>query len=250
MWVCTLSQGHLLLTIVLAFFINSTSSLEQGIVAHYTFNNCDARDVSGNDAHGQLFGGIACWCGIEDDGLLLDGIDDYVVFMGKVNDHFTTSDFTISFYFKPEKHNVFQQSLLSKRTDCTENNMFDLLLNLNSNIVNAQVYETPNKYHGKISPNLLSAGWHHFALVREGLRATTYINGQLQKENHRCSGLDLTNKTPLSFSNSPCVDDGYARRFQGILDELRVYNRALSRKEIQELYSKYPVENAKMDCVS
>ncbi|MFK7771724.1 MAG: hypothetical protein AB8F94_06280, partial [Saprospiraceae bacterium] len=51
-------------------FDSKTISLQDGLVAHYNFNDCDARDISGNDSDGLLFGEVTCWCGIEDDGLL------------------------------------------------------------------------------------------------------------------------------------------------------------------------------------
>lgn len=239
-----------LLLFLIGIGSSSIPSVEEGLIAYYNFNECDARDVSGNDSHGKLFGDVACWCGIEDEGLLFDGIDDYVEFYGKVNNYFTTSDFTISFYFKPQRNIIFNQSLLSKRAACTDYNMIDLLLSLNDRIIETKIHETPNKYHGKVSPSLVSAGWHHIAIVREGLRAATYINGQMVKENFRCSGLDISNSTPLSFSNSPCIESNRTKRFQGILDELKIFKRALSSKEIQLLYELHPIENAKMDCVS
>ena len=47
-----------------------------------------------------------------------------------------------------------------------------------------------------------------------------------------------------------CVLGGFTRRFKGILDELRVYDRALSHPEIKNLYRLYPVEAAETDCAS
>ncbi len=222
----------------------------QGLVAYYSFNECDARDDSGNDSHGKLFGSVNCWCGVDDDGLLLDGINDYIEFHGKVNDYFGATDFTLSYYFKPEQYMIFQQSLFSKRADCSENSMLDFLLDLNKKEINTLVYESPFKYYGMLSPTIIESGWHHIALVREGLKASTYINGRLQKESYRCSGVDLSNEAVLSFSNSPCVESGRVRRFRGILDEVRVYNRALSKEEVMALYSLHPIENASLDCVT
>lgn len=239
---------------LLAAFALSTAlphnSLEEGLVAYYSFNYCDARDDSGNGSDGKLYGGVGCWCGIEDDGLLLDGVNAYIEFPGKVNRYFNTSDFSISFYFKAEQYLVFQQSLLSKREDCDEFNMFDLMLDLNGGEVNTAVHETPEKYYAGLSPALDAAGWAHFALVLEGTRACSYINGELHRRSFRCSGVDISNHAVLSFSNSPCVHNGRARRFKGVLDELRVYSRALSPEEVRKLYREHPVESAVMDCVS
>ncbi|HMQ48212.1 MAG TPA: LamG domain-containing protein [Saprospiraceae bacterium] len=250
-----MKQTLLLLSIPLfftkgSFVYHHTSNLEASLVAYYSFNQCDARDDSGNGSDGQLFGGISCWCGIEDDGLLLDGVNDYIEFHGKVNRYFSTSDFTISFYFKAEQYQVFPQSLLSKRLECTEYQMLDLLLNMNKREVETGVHETPEKFYAGISPPIGQTNWVHYALVREGFRAFTYINGVLVRESFRCSGVDISNDAVFSFSNSPCIYGGNARRFKGVLDELRVFDRALSEEEIKRLYLMYPVENAQMDCVS
>jgi len=242
--------GLFMLFSAMAPFSSGFFDPDQYLVAYYSFNECDARDDSGNGSHGKLFGSVSCWCGVEDDGLLLDGVNDYIEFYGSVNDYFGTSDFTISYYFKPEQYMVFQQSLFSKREDCTEYNMLDFMLDLNNKEVKTYLHETPSKYYGYLSPAIVENGWHHIALVREGLKASTYINGRLQKEGYRCSGIDISNEAVLSFSNSPCVQNGRSRRFRGILDEVRVFNRALSNQEIARLYSKYPVENAGMDCVT
>ncbi|MBL7792900.1 MAG: hypothetical protein JNK77_11285, partial [Saprospiraceae bacterium] len=48
----------------------SSYILEDGLVAYYSFNQCDARDDSGKGSNGIMYGDIQCWCGIEDDGLL------------------------------------------------------------------------------------------------------------------------------------------------------------------------------------
>ncbi len=239
---------------LLAAFTISTAppynSLEEGLIAYYSFNYCDARDDSGNGSDGKLFGSVGCWCGIEDDGLLLDGARDYIEFPGKVNRYFNTSDFTVSFYFKAEQYLIFQQSLLSKREDCDEYTMFDLMLDLNGREIGTAVHETPDKYYPGISPALDTTGWIHFALVREGFRAYTFINGELSRQSFRCSGVDISNNAVLSFSNSPCVHNGRARRFKGVLDELRIYGRALSAEEIRRLYREHPVESAVVDCVT
>lgn len=231
-----------------SFIAPPLNPFEDGLVAYYSFNSCDARDDSGNESHGKLMGSIDCWCGVEDDGLLLDGIGDYIEFHGSVNHYFNTSDFTISFYFKSEKYSIFQQSLLSKRAECDQYNMFDLLLDMNKKEVNTAVHESPGKFYPRLSPSITPTGWQHFALVREGFTATTYINGHERNKGFKCSGVDISNSKVLSFSNSPCIGSSRVNRFKGVLDELRVYDRALSSEEILQLYSLYPIENAQMDC--
>lgn len=226
------------------------NSLEKGLIAYYSFNECDAYDDTGNGSDGRLFGNVGCWCGIEDDGLLFDGKHDYVEFQGMVNRYFNTSDFTISFYFKSNQYTVLKQSLLAKREKCDKYNALDFRLDHNFKIIKTDFNETPAKDYGPISPEIGGGGWKHFAIVRKGTRAYTYINGILIRKGLRCSGVDISNGALLSFSNSPCLMDGGATRFNGILDELKIYDRALSESEIAELYLLHPVEKAEQDCVS
>lgn len=221
---------------------------KSGLVAYYSFNDCEAFDQTGNGSNGKLFGNIQCWCGIDQQGLLFDGFDDYVEFEGLVNKYFNTTDFTISFYIKPEQRSVFKQSLLSKRADCTEDFMLDIQLDQNNKEVFTDFHESPEKDYPFISPPYEETGWMHYALVRNGVQAHTYINGELVMKGVRCSGVDIFNGALLSFSNSPCIGTDGTRRFKGVLDELRVYDRALGKEEIEQLYNRYPIESATQDC--
>jgi len=248
-------MNYLLLFFSLLFVSNSPTPSQSpdpnyGLVAYYSFDKCDARDDSGNGCEGILYGNPSCWCGIDNNGLLLDGKNDYVEFTGVVNRCFTTSDFTVSFYFKAEKKSIFKQSLLSKRSDCAPEYVFDIQLDQQSQKIQTDVLQEEGINYGEISPDCKEVGWYHYALVREGRHAHTYINGILVHSGTRCSGVDISNDAPLNFSNSPCIGAGGTRRFQGILDELRIFDRALSHEDIQALYDRYPIEQANADCFS
>ncbi|MCB9285615.1 MAG: LamG domain-containing protein [Lewinellaceae bacterium] len=222
---------------------------EDGLVAYYSFNHCDARDDSGNGSNGQLYGYTSCHCGIEEYGLLLDGRTAYIEFPGPVNKYFTTSDFSLSFYFRPMQFGPFPQNLLSKRSDCGEDLLLDLNFNSNYGLVETEFQEAKYKGYRDISPPTDTTTWLHFALVREGTWAYTYINGVLQKQERKCSGVDITNEAVLAFSHSPCIQDGKTIPFKGVIDELKVFGRALSQEEIAKLYALHPVESAEQDCL-
>ena len=246
-------QIFLLCSCLFCLSPNYTSDFnpEKGLVAWYSFDQCDARDDAEGGSNGKLFGDISCKCGVAGEGLMLNGIDDYIEFYGNVNLYFTTSDFTVSFYFKPMGYSTFYQSLLSKRALCDENYMMDIRLDLNNRFLPTEVHQNEWKYYRDISPNLEGEGpWYHFALVREGNTAKTYINGKLKKETTRCSGVDISNDAVLNFSNSPCTKGGRTNRFRGVIDELRVYDYPFSDKAIWELYQLAPIELAEIDCVS
>lgn len=226
------------------------STLSDGLVAHYSFNDCHARDLTDGGSDGTAYGDPSCHCGVEGNALFFDGLNDYLEFPGKVNRCFGTTDFTVSFYIKPSGYSVFRQSLLAKREFCDDYTHFDLQLDVNRNEIQTDVYESPEKYFDDLTPETPNTDWIHYALVREGIHAYTYINGQLRKEDRKCSGVDIDNGALLGFANSPCLGSGRTVRFKGGLDELRVYDRALSDEEIAELYALHPVELAEADCVT
>jgi len=220
-----------------------------GLVAYYSFNDCDAFDESGKESHGKIMGSGECRCGVEGNGILLNGKTDYIEFSGQVNKYFTTSDFTLSFYFKPTSKSIFRQSLVSKRSACEEDHMLDIILDQSNDMVLTDFMQEEFIMFGDMDAPMKSGDWHHYALVRRGSRAYTYINGTLMNEARRCSGVDIANEAKLSIGNSPCVGQG-VRRFEGVVDELRVYEKPLSHQEVMDLYSRLLVENAEKGCIS
>lgn len=229
---------------------DGNKSLSDGLVAHYDFNNCHPDDLTNGGSDGEIFGSPSCVCGVEGNGFFFDGINDYMEFPGPVNRCFNTTDFTISFYFKPGKYSVFPQSMISKRQWCQDTVMLDIQMEATHKKIKTDIYESSYKFFKNISPDLPKTDWVHFALVRSGQWAYTYVNGEFRREVRKCSGVDIGNDALLSFANSPCANGGRMVRFKGGLDELRVYNRALDEEEIAKLYALHPVENAEADCVT
>lgn len=95
-----------------------------------------------------------------------------------------------------------------------------------------QVSATPDKIIGlinraSISSPLRSEDWQHFALTYDGLRQKLYLNAVLVN-NRALSGEITTNLNNLFI--------GY--NFTGLIDELKVYNRALPPDEVRALYER------------
>ncbi len=247
-------MNKILLSLLLGgLFLSATyiaNAPDTGLVAYYSFNDCDAKDETKGGSDGNLFGNISCWCGVDGNGLMLNGNTDYIEFEGKVNQCFNTTDFTVSFYIKPLSKSIFRESLLAKRSLCDDNNMLDLQWNPMHNEVLVDFHENEHKAFTYLDTEVEGVGWYHIAIVRNGINAFTYVNGQLRQHSRRCSGVDIGNDALLNFGNSPCVRGGSTRRFKGVVDELRIYDKALDEAEIMQLYSKYPVEMAELNCVT
>lgn len=86
--------------------------------------------------------------------------------------------------------------------------------------------------------DLASATWYHLAVKRTGSTATLYVNGV-----PRCSGtvpdyVHSASTDDISQAQVGCIPRGYD--FDGYLEDLRVYNRALSDSEMRAVYGQIP----------
>jgi hypothetical protein len=77
-------------------------------------------------------------------------------------------------------------------------------------------------------------GWHHVALAYDGSHVTFYVDGVADPS------LSANQSSLASFTNA-VLNIGYSDngldRFVGDIDEVRIYNRALSASEISALYN-------------
>jgi CubicO group peptidase (beta-lactamase class C family) len=81
----------------------------------------------------------------------------------------------------------------------------------------------------RICGGQLSMGaWQHVAGVYDGNEFSLYVDG-LKVAGEMRSGLMATNETPLEIGNLPESD----RYFDGAIDEVRIWSRALTQSEIQ-----------------
>ena len=77
--------------------------------------------------------------------------------------------------------------------------------------------------------------WHHVVLVAERSKSTRiYIDGILDVEGPASKGCDVTTESPLFIGASVRVGKKTRRHFLGLIDEVGIYNRALSLAEIKQ----------------
>ena len=96
-----------------------------------------------------------------------------------------------------------------------------------------------DKYRFYVSSNPFLTGtstyrdgnWHFVVAVHNGSTMYLYVDGEL--ENSMVKSHTNTNSINISIgrASSGC---GF---FEGMIDDVRIYNRSLSESEIQELYS-------------
>ncbi|MEI6781337.1 MAG: LamG domain-containing protein, partial [Verrucomicrobiota bacterium] len=90
-----------------------------------------------------------------------------------------------------------------------------------------------NGYTSVSSTNSLSLGtWHHLAgTMRKGVFCRLYVDGQLVAESTSFSGDTTDGAAPLYFGRR-----GDGQYFDGAVDEVSLYGRALSSSEVNALF--------------
>lgn len=93
---------------------------------------------------------------------------------------------------------------------------------------------TLNGQHGALSFSGIQTGtWYQLSMVSANNNFTFYLNGQ-QIGSVSGVGTGFSNTMPLTLGANP---SGVLEVLNGKLDDIRIYNRALSSGEIQELYN-------------
>lgn len=230
------------LTFLLIFIAAQlTAQTDLGLITSISFNqvNCPIVDDSGDVGISTLpSGNLGCVCGANGNGLQFDGDDDWFLVTGsKIEESFGAIDFTLSFYFKPLSGNSAEnQVLFSKKNDCETDSSFSIKYRPVTRQLSVEMVENPST-SGSISTNLpINFCWYHITVVRQEGTTILYVNGE---EVGRVKSFDeqrvnISNNAFFTVGHSECNLD--EADFEGIIDEIRLYNRSLSRNEVEDLY--------------
>lgn len=215
---------------------------QDGLVAHFPFNECNFEEFTGVspttfpvpfDAED-----IRCDCGVRDTALVLAGSNDIntserLLLFGNYHNYFDTDDFAVSLNFRPTSY-LGQQILYSKRDSCTDERGIFLKFAAATNSVTAFVGENSSKKVTLFGQLPSDRCWYHVVLVRNLNKVQLYANGELIAEQSTVSIIDCKNDAEFQIGFDPCLgttDFG----FTGLIDDIRVYNRALKSEEIRDL---------------
>ena len=224
---------NLFLFLFLSCTFGLAGQISQDLIAHHSFDQCDAMDNSGNNNHAEVFGNPDCVCGIESNSFEFSGTGDHLELVGPYTDMFK-GDFTLSFYIKPES-SAGRQEILTNYTDCGNKLGFSIQYESIGNSINA-LYVGPN---GEIisMTQFLDEGkcWQHVVLTREGRDFNFYLNGSLRETSTSSVQLDLSTTDTLYLSGSTCVPSEL-NYFNGFIDEIQIYRRPLTLVQLNTLY--------------
>jgi hypothetical protein len=217
----------------------SFNVLNTGLIAYYPFNG-NANDQSGNGNHGNVDKATL-------DNDIRQNAGKAYKFNSSVYSSISVPDsdslsltnissFSISIMAKLNKDNVY---LIAKDigggsfpkwifgyAPTPWNTNSELFFHIaNYSYPGAWIASSPNV-------NLVNTGWHHLVYTRSNNVHRMYKDGQILRTE--------TNNTQMPASNNASLTIGCAERsghVDGWLDQVRIYNRALSDSEIIQLYT-------------
>lgn len=209
---------------------NDTTKNTSGLVLNQTFNGVDvagtaALDRSGNANHGVLTNGPKATQGKVGQGLKFDGVNDFVT----TNDTSLpagSSDRTISAWINTRVNVNF--GVIFKYGTNSLTNMFWMGTNASGGITVTQ--------NGASTPTsgvtVTDGKWHLITVtLTGGTNYVMYVDGVVRGTASMSTNTILNGNSSIGFS-----DDAGSRIFTGSIDEVRVYNRALSAGEVAALY--------------
>jgi hypothetical protein len=217
-----------------------------GMVSYWKFDDgsgTTAYDLFG-DNHGTVYG--AQWTSGQVEGALtFDGVGDYVDIPDTVKKYLETS-YTFSVWIKPKT--IFGVHSIAAYRRSTYDIGYQVLLQLQHNNSDVQfiVGSLGNNAIASYPDALTTNTWYHVAGIRKENVLNVYINGvsgipdsqtfgKISPDNFKIGAIHCCSQVIQSF-------------FDGTIDEVAIYDRALSAEEIQQLYENglagygYPVD--------
>ena len=173
-------------------------------------------------------------------GFQFNGVNSQINF-GANAGNFGTNDFTIDYWMNTTS-TAYVEAFLEKRLTCDGSSTFWGIRSGGgppSGTLGLELYDAGIGAHlSFVATRTVNDGlWHHIAFVRKGKDHYAYIDGFLDTQTNQGVVFNLTNDFPLILGASVCqpFNDGTVP-YNGSVDELDLWNRALTDVEIAAIY--------------
>jgi len=211
------------------------SCMTQGLVGYWNMDEGSGGTVydSSNYANnGSTSGGPTWTKGKLGGALSFDGTDDDVNAGSGASLNLTGNQMTLAAWVKPETMTggLLVRSFITKGT-------YDYALQVNRDLsgLNFSV-KVGTSYNATYSTTLTSGQWYHIVGVYDGANVLIYVNGSKTTGSAVTGNMDDSSAQNLWMGRDGGV--GGSRYVQSLIDEVRVYNRALSAEEVRYHYNR------------
>jgi len=230
------------LAILLSIPVFAQVDLSRGLLAYYPFNGT-AADASGHANDGTLFNGVQLTTdrqGHPNSAYFFDGVDDYIQIPGGNNLN-PSGALSIALFFSPARSG--QQTLLGK-IDNTNGvgAQFQIGMDFSSYpgalfgvypVTNGCATPPSNGAFANTGNPLTQDQWYCLVGTYENGVQKIYLNGVLVQS--RPVAWSVLNQCPNAGIQIGRWWSGDLQSYQGKIDELRIYDRAITQDEINAL---------------
>lgn len=204
------------------------------LVAYYEFeNNFNDSSINGNT--GTPHGGISFVAGANGLAIDLDGFGDYLSISGSdtLGSVFDISDtITVAVWIKVANFDKEYQTIIAKGDDSWRLSRYQETNQLEFSVLDGAAPPFGNVI-GRTSVN--DGQWHHVAGVYDGSKVYLYIDGVIDNAEDLSGPIDNGIYNVYIGENEQKRAEGLAREWDGNIDQVRVYDTALSHAEIVSL---------------
>ena len=158
--------------------------------------------------------------------MVFDGVDDYVAAVQTVDDN-VAGALTISLWFKTNSNTTMY--LWHKGTQFSR-------LSINNptvGMVAASLYGLTDAFTTFTDSSIVDGKWHHISQIYTGNSVTLYLDG-VAKVTDTSSGVITTGSTPFYIGSF----GGTSYYFNGLIDDVRIYNYARTAEQIKQDYER------------
>jgi len=204
-----------------------------GLAAAWGFNEASggiSADSSGNSNTATLLNGVGRVAGKYGNGLSLDGTDDYLSAADSTSLSISGNALTLSMWLRPAG-GPGDQVLLGKHWNTSMTSPFyqyGLELQSGATVPVFQIGTTSGVRSVSMGSAVSTTQWSHLAIVFNGTTVKYYVNGALVSTQN-LSATITARPNPLRMG----ADADTNQFYQGLLDDVRIYNRAQTAAEIQ-----------------
>ena len=205
-----------------------------GLVAEYLFNG-NANDTSDNNNNGTVSGAALTTDkdGKSNNAYLFDGVDDYIEVLNSPSLQNITTELTISVWFNQYDMNTAYR-IIDKHS---ANNPIGYALDTYENSTSKnkiRLLASPTNANANSSHSLNQ--WHHIVVTFDNGTASFYLDGQF--DGAKPFGMNSLVPYDINMrigSGTPSIYTNVY--FSGKIDNIRIYNRALTAEEVNLLYN-------------
>ena len=211
---------------------SADGSLLDGLIGYWSFDDGTAVDLSGEGHDGTVIGASFAE-GISGQCLSFDGIDDCVEIGTGFPSLGGTQPFTVVAWVKDFNTDTERplQHILSRSRYLIEAEFF---IDINHSYFGFLRNVTP--FSLGTTTQLSADRWTQVVAVYDGAQKAIYVDGQFDVLQTAGSSLSAPS-TPVLIGAAHNTDGSRFQFYQGLIDELRIYDRALSANEIATLYN-------------